>query len=84
MYILAVMHLQTRRVHIAAITSSPNATWITQVCRNLTDCEDGGRLMWANWTRIWLKNTISVKISPDVRGVLTIGLLPGVSRRCPC
>lgn len=40
-YILAVMHLKTRRVHIAGITPSPNATWIRQVCRNLTDCEDG-------------------------------------------
>jgi hypothetical protein len=35
------MHLQTRRVHIAGITPSPNATWIRQICRNLTDCEDG-------------------------------------------
>jgi len=35
------MHLQTRRVHIACITPSPNSTCIKQVCRNLTDCEDG-------------------------------------------
>jgi putative transposase len=35
------MHLKIRRVHIAGITPSPNATWMTQVCRNLTDCEDG-------------------------------------------
>ena len=35
------MHLKTRRVHIAGITPSPNATWMTQVCRDLTDCEDG-------------------------------------------
>jgi len=40
-YILAVMHLKIRRVHIAGITPSPNASWIRQVCRNLTDCEDG-------------------------------------------
>ena len=40
-YVLAVMHLKTRRVHIAGITPSPNATWMTQVCRNLTDWEDG-------------------------------------------
>lgn len=40
-YVLAVMHLKSRRVHIAGITPSPNATWIRQVCRNLTDCEDG-------------------------------------------
>jgi putative transposase len=40
-YVLAVMHLKTRRVHIAGITPSPNATWMTQVCRDLTDWEDG-------------------------------------------
>ena len=40
-YLLAVMHLKTRRVHIAGITPSPNATWIKQVCRNLTDWDDG-------------------------------------------
>ena len=40
-YVLAVMHLKTRRVHMARITPSPNATWMKQVCRNLTDCEDG-------------------------------------------
>ncbi len=40
-YVLAVMHLKTRRVHIVGITPSPNATWMKQVCRNLTDCEDG-------------------------------------------
>jgi hypothetical protein len=26
---------------MARITPSPNATWMKQVCRNLTDCEDG-------------------------------------------
>jgi len=40
-YVLAVMHLKTRRVHIAGITASPNAVWMRRVCRNLTDCEDG-------------------------------------------
>ena len=40
-YVLAVMHLKTRRVHIAGIAPSPNATWMKQVCRNLNDCEDG-------------------------------------------
>jgi putative transposase len=33
--------LKARRVHIAGITPSSNATWMRQVCRNLTDCEDG-------------------------------------------
>lgn len=41
LYILAIMHLKTRRVHIAGITPSPNSNWIRQVCRNLTDCEYG-------------------------------------------
>ena len=40
-YVLAVMHLKTRRVHIPGITPSPNAMWMTQVCRSLTDDEDG-------------------------------------------
>lgn len=40
-YVLAVMHLKTRQVHIAGITPSPNAMWMKQVCRNLTDSEDG-------------------------------------------
>ena len=35
------MHLKTRRVHIAGITPTPNAVWMRQVCRSLTDCEDG-------------------------------------------
>ena len=40
-YILAVMHLKTRRVEIAGIMTNPNAVWKKQICRNLTDCEDG-------------------------------------------
>ena len=40
-YVLAMMHLKTRRVHIAGITPSPNAVCMRQVCRSLTDCEDG-------------------------------------------
>ncbi|HIF01648.1 MAG TPA: helix-turn-helix domain-containing protein [Fuerstia sp.] len=39
--ILAVMHLKTRRVHVAGITPSPNAMWMNQICRNLPDAEDG-------------------------------------------
>ena len=37
----AVVHFKTRRVRIAGITPSPNATRLTQLCRDLTDCEDG-------------------------------------------
>jgi len=40
-YVMAVMHLKTRRVHIAEITASPPTTWMKQICRNLTDCKNG-------------------------------------------
>ncbi|MCA9067165.1 MAG: hypothetical protein KDA96_29100, partial [Planctomycetaceae bacterium] len=40
-YILALMHLKTRCVHIAGITPNPECAWMTQICRNLTDAEDG-------------------------------------------
>ena len=45
--VLAVMHLKTRRVHIADITPSPNPTWLTQVCRNLQP--QGKRMLHAIW-----------------------------------
>ena len=40
-YVLAVMHLKTKRVHMAGITSSPNTRRMKRVCRHLTICEDG-------------------------------------------
>lgn len=40
-YIFIVMHLKTRRVEIAGATPHPNAAWMTQIGRNLTDCFDG-------------------------------------------
>jgi putative transposase len=40
-YIMAVMHLKTRRIHIAGITTNPNTAWMKQICRNLTDGDDG-------------------------------------------
>lgn len=39
-YVLGLMHLKTRCVHLAGITTDPNATWTKQLCRNLTDSED--------------------------------------------
>ncbi len=40
-YILVAMQLSTRRIQIAGITPNPNAAWVQQVARNLTDCYDG-------------------------------------------
>ncbi len=40
-YVLFVMELSTRRVQVAGITRNPNAAWMKQIARNLTDAEDG-------------------------------------------
>jgi transposase InsO family protein len=40
-YILVVMKLSTRRIEIAGITPNPDAAWVQQMGRNLTDCYDG-------------------------------------------
>src|SRR3954464_15233428 len=39
--VLFVMKLKTRTVEIAGITRQPDADWMTQVARNLTDVDDG-------------------------------------------
>jgi len=40
-YQLFVMELSTKRVHFAGHTANPEDNWMMQVCRNLTDFEDG-------------------------------------------
>ena len=40
-YILIAMDLSTRRIEIAGITPNPDAAWVQQAGRNLTDCVDG-------------------------------------------
>jgi putative transposase len=36
-----VMKLKTRTVEVAGITRQPDASWMMQVARNLTDADDG-------------------------------------------
>ena len=40
-YLLFVMKLSNRTVHFAGCTPHPNAAWMQQIARNLTDCCDG-------------------------------------------
>ncbi len=40
-YVLFVLNLSTRRVHVAGITRNPNECWMLQMARNLTDPFEG-------------------------------------------
>lgn len=40
-YLLFALELATRRVRFAGLTPNPDGSWMTQVARNLTDCQDG-------------------------------------------
>jgi putative transposase len=40
-YVSFIIHLSTRSVHIAGVTTAPNGTYMKQVARNLTDVSDG-------------------------------------------
>jgi transposase InsO family protein len=40
-YVLFIIHLSTRSVHIAGVTTAPNGVFMKQVARNLTDVSDG-------------------------------------------
>ena len=40
-FALFVIDLKTRRIEIAGIVASPERTWMSQIARNLTDCDEG-------------------------------------------
>jgi len=40
-FVFFVIDLKTRRIEIAGILPGPNGEWMSQIARNLTDCETG-------------------------------------------
>jgi putative transposase len=40
-FTLFVIDIATRRVHIAGTTENPTSSWMEQMARNLTDCDEG-------------------------------------------
>jgi len=40
-YLLFVIKLSTRRIHLAGVTTNPDGPWMRQIARNLTDGGDG-------------------------------------------
>lgn len=40
-YVLFIMQLKTRSVHIAGVTTSPKGACMKQLVRNMTDLSDG-------------------------------------------
>lgn len=64
-YVLFVMNLSTRSVHIAGMTTAPNGAFMQQVARNLTDVSDG--FLASNEFLIMDRDT---KFTNDFRGHL--------------
>jgi len=63
-YVLVAMQLSTRRVQICGVTPTPNATWVQQMGRNLTDYVDG-----------FLRNTRYLLLGRDTKFYALRGVL---------
>ena len=75
-YVLFVMHLSTRCVYIAGVTTAHNSAFMKQVARNLTDAYDGFLL-----NKSFLIMDRDTKYTDEFRGYLK---REGVnSARCP-
>jgi putative transposase len=71
-YLLFVMELKTRRVHLAGCTPQPSDRWMQQIARNLTDSGDGFLL-----GKRYVLMDRDGKFCPKFRGVLkNAGLKP--------
>jgi len=64
-YLLFVMRIGSRRVHLAGCTTSPDGLWMKQVARNLTNCEDG----FLNGSRHLLLDR-DTKFTAEFQGIL--------------
>ncbi len=75
-YVLFIIHLSTRSVHIAGVTMAPNSAFMAQVVRNLTDVSEG----FLSNSR-YLIMDLDTKYTEDFRGHLDrVGVKP---IRCP-
>ncbi|MGB7934261.1 MAG: integrase core domain-containing protein [Gammaproteobacteria bacterium] len=75
-YVLFIIHLSTRSVHIAGVTMAPNSAFMAQVVRNLTDVSEG----FLSNSR-YLIMDLDTKYTEDFRGHLDrVGVKPV---RCP-
>jgi putative transposase len=63
-YVLVIMHLSTRRIEIAGVTTNPDGAWVQQIGRNLTDYDDG-----------FLKDTKYLLLDRDTKFCLLRGVL---------
>jgi len=64
-YVLFIIHLSTRSVHITGVTTAPNSAFMKQVARNLTDASDGFLL-----NKAFLIMDRDTKYTEDFRGYL--------------
>lgn len=75
-YVLFVMHISTRCVHIAGVTTAPNGAFMKQVARNLTDVCEGFLL-----NKDYLIMDRDTKYTDEFRGHLKRESM--TSARCP-